>query len=166
MTTLLLCFFGCHCSSTSTVVCWLWTRFPFSVLQRIDDFFLRFKTLSRCNVPTCQKIIVQSTALVDGTQGRRGQMESYHFVEDFRIDTFDKDVWFEGSLCVFHRKGKIVSGSNILSIVQPPTRSIGTKPTLLVGFVVVVRYLLGMMCGAIEDDIGSAAGQRIRGNVC
>lgn len=120
-------------------------------------------------MPTRQQIIVQSTALVDGTQGRRGQMELYHFVEDFRIDTFDKDVWLEGSLGVFHRKGKVVSGSNILSIVQAPTRSIGTKPALLVGFVVVViRYLLlGILCGAcIEDGIGSAAGQRIGGEVC
>jgi hypothetical protein len=99
-------------------------------------------------------------------------MESYHFVEDLRIDAFDKDVWFEGSLCVSHRKGKIVSGSDIFSVVQTPTRSIGTKPALLVGFVVVaavaIRYLLmGILCGAcIEDAIGSAAGQRIGRKVC
>ena len=90
-------------------------------------------------MPACQKIIVESTTLVDGTQCRRGQVESYHFVEDFREDALDKDVWLESPFGVLHRKGKIVSGSDILSVVQTPAGSIGTMPTLLV---LIVRYLL------------------------
>ena len=126
---------SCFCSNTGFICL---SRLLFSVLQRIDDSFLRYEAFSRRDVSTRQEIIVQSTALVDSTQGRRGQVELYHFVEDFRINAFDENIWFEGSFGVFHRKGKIVSGSDVLSIVQSPTRSIRTEAALLV----VVRVCL------------------------
>jgi len=115
------------------------SRLLFVVFQRIDDSFLCYEAFSRRDVSTRQEIIVQSTALVDSTQGRRGQVELNHFVEDFRINAFDENIWFEGSFGVFHRKWKIVSGSDVLSIVQSPTRSIRTEAALLV--VVRVRLL-------------------------
>ena len=104
-----------------------------------------------------KEVIVQSTGLVDGTQGRRGQMEADHFIEDFRIDSLDKDVWFEGSLGVFHRKGKVISGSDVLSVVQAPAGSIGTKPALLV----VVCCLLRIMGDDHSVRIGFAFDQRL-----
>ncbi len=80
----------------------------------------------------CQEVIVQSTALVNGTQGRRGKVKTHHFVEDFRIDTLDENIWLEGPLGVFHRKGKIVSCSDVLSVVEAAAGTVGTKSTLLV----------------------------------
>jgi len=141
----------------------LLTRFSFSVFERIDDSLLCLEALSRSDVPTRQEIIVQSAALVDGPQGRRGQVEAHHFVEDFRIDAFDKDVGFEGSLGVLHREGKVVTGSNILSVVQTPTRSIGTKPSLVVVAAACCCLRRVMLSGAIVvDGNGSAVGQRKR----
>ena len=79
-----------------------------------------------------QKIVVQSPALVDGTQGRGGQVESHHFVQNLRVDSLHKNIRLEGSLGVFHRKGKVVSSPNVLSIVQSPARSVGTESSLFV----------------------------------
>jgi len=92
-------------------------------------------------------------------------VETNHFVEDFRINAFDEDIWFEGSLCVLHGEGKVVSCSDVLSVVQTPTRSIGTVPALLVMRVVLRRLRLRLLrvdsraCVTDEDasDAGSGA---------
>ncbi len=104
-----------------------------------------------------KEVVVQSTTLVDGTQGRRGQVEADHFIEDFRIDALDKDVWFEGPLGVFHRKGKVVSGSDVFSVVQATAGSIGTKPALLV----VVCCCLRIVGDDHSVRIGFAFDQRL-----
>ena len=121
---LLLCFGAC--------LLLLFAGLSFLILERTNDSFLGLESLSRDHVLAGQKIVVQTAALVNGTQGRGGQMEFHHFVQNLRVDSLHKNVWLEGSLGVFHGKGKVVSGPNVLSIVQSPARSVRPEASLFV----------------------------------
>lgn len=108
------------------------TSLPFAVFQSVHDPLLGFQALPRGDVAARQEVVVQSPALVDRAQGRRRQVEAHHLVEDLRIDPLDKDVGFEGPLGVFHREREVVSGPDVLSVVEAPAGSVRAKPALLV----------------------------------
>ena len=78
-----------------------------------------------------QEVIVQPTHLINGFQCGSCQVEAYHFVQSFGIDSFDENVGLECAFGVFHTEGKVVSGANIFAVVEMSPRAIGLMTPLL-----------------------------------
>jgi hypothetical protein len=81
---------------------------------------------------TTQKVIVQSTQLINRSQRRRGQVEAHHFVQRFGVNSLDENIRLELAFGVFHAKRKVVAGANIFSVVEMAARSIRSMSSLII----------------------------------